>query len=92
MVGQANARKGNKIFTFWEVFLKFSRSFYSSGASLDGGFFPAIFLFSLSFSYVKAAGIIVKLIQETRFSSRGVLMSGQPGTGKTAIAMGTAPL
>lgn len=36
----------------------------------------------------KAAGVIVKMIQAGKISGRGVLIAGQPGTGKTAIAMG----
>merc|ERR1719199_1565447 len=38
----------------------------------------------------KAAGIILKMIQEGRISGRAILLAGQPGTGKTAIAMGMA--
>lgn len=36
----------------------------------------------------KAAGIIVKMIQEGKIAGRAVLIAGTPGTGKTAIAMG----
>ncbi|KAH7643246.1 reptin-like protein [Dermatophagoides farinae] len=38
----------------------------------------------------KAAGIVVKMIKEGRISGRAILIAGQPGTGKTAIAMGIA--
>lgn len=38
----------------------------------------------------KAAGIIVQLIKKGKIAGRGVLIAGQPGTGKTAIAMGIA--
>mmetsp|Transcript_5058 Transcript_5058/g.15164 ORF Transcript_5058/g.15164 Transcript_5058/m.15164 type:complete len:468 (+) Transcript_5058:37-1440(+) len=38
----------------------------------------------------KAAGVIVKMIQEGKIAGRAVLIAGQPGTGKTAIAMGMA--
>jgi RuvB-like protein 2 len=38
----------------------------------------------------KAAGVIVRMIQAGKISGRGVLIAGQPGTGKTAIAMGMA--
>lgn len=38
----------------------------------------------------KAAGVILKMIQEGKIAGRGVLLAGQPGTGKTAIAMGMA--
>lgn len=38
----------------------------------------------------KSAGIILKLIQAGKIAGRGVLLAGQPGTGKTAIAMGLA--
>merc|ERR1719272_2646626 len=38
----------------------------------------------------KAAGVVVKMIQEGRIAGRAVLLAGQPGTGKTAIAMGMA--
>ena len=38
----------------------------------------------------KAAGIITKLIKEGQLAGRGVLIAGQPGTGKTAIAMAMA--
>jgi len=38
----------------------------------------------------KAAGVILKLIRAGKISGRGVLLAGQPGTGKTAIAMGMA--
>jgi RuvB-like protein 2 len=38
----------------------------------------------------KAAGIILKLIKEGRLAGRAVLIAGQPGTGKTAIAMAMA--
>ncbi|VDM95645.1 unnamed protein product [Thelazia callipaeda] len=36
----------------------------------------------------RAAGIIVKMIQDGKISGRAVLFTGEPGTGKTAIAMG----
>ncbi|KAK6125274.1 hypothetical protein DH2020_041018 [Rehmannia glutinosa] len=38
----------------------------------------------------KAAGVIVKMVQEGKIAGRAVLLAGQPGTGKTAIAMGMA--
>lgn len=36
----------------------------------------------------KAAGIVVKMIKEGKLSGRAILISGKPGTGKTAIATG----
>lgn len=36
----------------------------------------------------KAAGLILKMVQEGRIAGRAVLMAGPPSTGKTAIAMG----
>ncbi|CAM8996071.1 unnamed protein product [Rhodiola kirilowii] len=38
----------------------------------------------------KAAGVILQMIKEGKIAGRGVLIAGQPGTGKTAIAMGLA--
>lgn len=38
----------------------------------------------------RAAGVIVRMIKEGRIAGRAILMAGQPGTGKTAIAMGMA--
>lgn len=38
----------------------------------------------------KAAGIILRLIKAGKIAGRGVVMAGQPGTGKTAIAIGIA--
>ena len=38
----------------------------------------------------KAAGVILKMIQEGKIAGRAILLAGQPGTGKTAIAMGMA--
>ena len=38
----------------------------------------------------QAAGVILSMIKEGRIAGRGVLLAGQPGTGKTAIAMGMA--
>lgn len=39
---------------------------------------------------MQAAGIILQMIREGKIAGRGVLLAGQPGTGKTAIAMGMA--
>jgi RuvB-like protein 2 len=36
----------------------------------------------------KAAGVILKMVQEGRIAGRAVLMAGPPSSGKTAIAMG----
>lgn len=36
----------------------------------------------------KAAGLILKMVQEGRMAGRAILMAGPPSTGKTAIAMG----
>lgn len=36
----------------------------------------------------KAAGVILKMIQEGKIAGRAILMAGPPSTGKTAIAMG----
>jgi RuvB-like protein 2 len=38
----------------------------------------------------RAAGIILNMIKEGKIAGRAVLIGGQPGTGKTAIAMGIA--
>jgi len=38
----------------------------------------------------KAAGVILSMIKEGKIAGRAVLLAGQPGTGKTAIAMGMA--
>lgn len=38
----------------------------------------------------RAAGIILNMIREGKIAGRAVLIGGQPGTGKTAIAMGIA--
>ena len=34
--------------------------------------------------------MILQMIKEGKIAGRGVLLAGQPGTGKTAIAMGMA--
>ncbi|KIV99019.1 RuvB-like helicase 2 [Verruconis gallopava] len=36
----------------------------------------------------KAAGVILRMVQEGKIAGRAVLIAGPPGTGKTAIAMG----
>ena len=36
----------------------------------------------------KAAGVIVRMIEIGKIAGRAILIAGQPGTGKTAIAMG----
>ncbi|XP_063216753.1 LOW QUALITY PROTEIN: ruvB-like 2 [Bacillus rossius redtenbacheri] len=38
----------------------------------------------------RAAGVILEMIKEGKIAGRAVLFAGQPGTGKTAIAMGIA--
>ncbi|KAJ1444939.1 RuvB-like 2 [Pelagophyceae sp. CCMP2097] len=38
----------------------------------------------------KAAGVVFKMITEGKIAGRAILLAGQPGTGKTAIAMGLA--
>ncbi|GJR92093.1 RuvB-like protein 2 [Tanacetum coccineum] len=38
----------------------------------------------------KAAGVIVQMVKDAKIAGRAVLLAGQPGTGKTAIAMGMA--
>ncbi|CAL5370945.1 unnamed protein product [Camellia sinensis] len=41
-------------------------------------------------SALKAAGVIVQVVKEGKIAGRAVLLAGQPGIGKTAIAMGMA--
>lgn len=38
----------------------------------------------------RAAGIVLGMVKEGKIAGRAVLLAGQPGTGKTAIAMGLA--
>lgn len=38
----------------------------------------------------RAAGVVAAMIKEGKIAGRAVLLAGQPGTGKTAIAMGIA--
>ena len=37
----------------------------------------------------RAAGVILEMIRDGKIAGRAILIAGQPGTGKTAIAMGT---
>jgi DNA helicase TIP49 (TBP-interacting protein) len=37
----------------------------------------------------KSAGLIMQMIKEGKIAGRAVLIAGPPGTGKTALAMGT---
>jgi RuvB-like protein 2 len=39
----------------------------------------------------RAAGLILEMIKEGKIAGRALLIAGQPGTGKTAIAMGNFP-
>lgn len=39
---------------------------------------------------MQAAGIIASMVKDGKIAGRAVLLAGQPGTGKTAIAMGMA--
>jgi len=38
----------------------------------------------------RAAGVVMEMIKEGKIAGRAVLIAGQPGTGKTAVAMGMA--
>lgn len=38
----------------------------------------------------RAASVVVQMIKEGKIAGRAILLAGQPGTGKTAIAMGMA--
>ncbi|KZS04953.1 DNA helicase [Daphnia magna] len=38
----------------------------------------------------RASGVVLEMIREGKIAGRAVLIAGQPGTGKTAIAMGMA--
>eukprot|EP01083_Nonionella_stella_P039529 107500_1 len=38
----------------------------------------------------RAAGVILKMIESGKIAGRAILLAGEPGTGKTAIAMGIA--
>jgi RuvB-like protein 2 len=40
----------------------------------------------------RAAGLILEMIKEGKIAGRALLIAGQPGTGKTAIAMGNFKL
>lgn len=37
----------------------------------------------------KAAGMVLKMVQEGKIAGRAILFAGPPSTGKTAIALGT---
>ncbi|EPY89135.1 ruvB-like protein [Camelus ferus] len=39
----------------------------------------------------RAAGVVLEMIREGKIAGRAVLIAGQPGTGKTAIAMALGP-
>lgn len=38
----------------------------------------------------RAAGLVLQMVKEGKIAGRAVLLAGQPGTGKTAIAMALA--
>ena len=38
----------------------------------------------------RAAGVVTHMIKEGKIAGRAILLAGQPGTGKTALAMGIA--
>ena len=40
----------------------------------------------------KAAGMVLKMVNEGRIAVRAILFAGPPSTGKTAIAMGAQPI
>ena len=40
----------------------------------------------------KAAGMVLKMVQEGKIAGRAILFAGPPSTGKTAIALGETKL
>lgn len=38
----------------------------------------------------RAAGIVLEMVKDGKIAGRAVMIAGQPGTGKTAIAMGNS--
>ena len=48
---------------------------------------PGLTRSSVLFVTTQAAGVILQMIKEGKIAGRAVLLAGQPGTGKTAIAM-----
>lgn len=49
-----------------------------------------VFRDSLFIITIQAAAIVTKMIQDGEIAGRAILLAGEPGTGKTAIAMGIA--
>lgn len=49
-----------------------------------------VFCDSLFIITIQAAAIVTKMIQDGEIAGRAILLAGEPGTGKTAIAMGIA--
>lgn len=87
MVGQVQARRvsNHPDHPYSRVFSQFN-SFWYSAQSPYAQKHLALEIASL----VQAAGVILQMIKEGKIAGRGVLLAGQPGTGKTAIAMGMA--
>jgi RuvB-like protein 2 len=81
MVGQAKARK--VWIAGWPR--PRTRDLVSDQLGFSSTFKP-----SSTHSIVQAAGVILNMIKEGKIAGRAVLLAGQPGTGKTAIAMGMA--
>lgn len=82
MVGQAKARK------VWTGRPAASPGLFDLAPD-QLGFLPT-FKPNPTFLALQAAGVILNMIKEGKIAGRAVLLAGQPGTGKTAIAMGMA--
>ena len=77
------------IFEVWIHLFKISFNFFPSiGLGLDDTLDPRKVSQGLvgQLEARKAAGIIVSMIREGKIAGRAILIGGQPGTGKTALA------
>lgn len=66
------------------------QSEFDAAFSFECGFAPHFLPLSPLGISRQAAGVILQMIREGKIAGRAVLLAGQPGTGKTAIAMGMA--